>query len=71
MIRKPGACFFCKQKIEPDYKDLDNLKKFITDRGKILGRMLSGVCQSHQRILTLSVKRARYLALIPFIVRPV
>jgi small subunit ribosomal protein S18 len=69
-IRKPSVCYVCKQKLEPDYKDLENIKRYISDRGKIVGRMQSGVCQKHQKMLSTAVKRARYLGLIPFIVRP-
>ncbi|OGG09044.1 30S ribosomal protein S18 [Candidatus Gottesmanbacteria bacterium RIFCSPLOWO2_02_FULL_42_29] len=63
-------CPFCKNSKEPDYKDTDNLNHFISDRGKILPRNVSGVCQKHQLRLTKSVKQARYIALLPFIVRP-
>jgi small subunit ribosomal protein S18 len=69
-IRKPGVCYYCKQKITPDYKDLETIRKFVTERGKIVGRMHSGVCQKHQKQLSQSVKRARFLALLPFLVRP-
>lgn len=70
IIKKPGACFYCKQKTEPVYKDIDTIRKVVTERGKIIGRMQSGVCQKHQKMLALAVKRARYLALIPYITRP-
>lgn len=70
IIRKPGACFFCKQKLEPDYKEVETIRRFITERGKITGRMISGVCQKHQRLLAGDIKRARFLALLPYIVRP-
>lgn len=69
-IKKPGECFFCKQKTEPDYKETETLRHFISERGKILGKGESGVCQKHQKILTKSIKRARFLSLLPFIVRP-
>jgi small subunit ribosomal protein S18 len=69
-IRRPKECFFCKQKSMPDYKDVETLTHFTTERGKILSRLNSGICQKHQRILSHSVKRARFLALLPFIVRP-
>lgn len=62
----PTDCFFCTQKITPDYKDYQTLEKFLTDRKKILGRSRSGICSRHQRILSKSIKRARHLALIPF-----
>jgi len=51
---------------EIDYKDLNRLKKYITERGKILPRRISGNCASHQRELTVAIKRARTVALLPF-----
>lgn len=59
-------CFFCKYTLEPDYKDVDNLQKFLTPRKKILSREKSGVCAKHQRSLSKHMKYARYLALVPF-----
>jgi len=65
--RKKRVCWFCADKIESvDYKDLVKLKKFISERGKILPRRMSGNCSKHQRALTLAVKRARHVALLPF-----
>ncbi|PIP32418.1 30S ribosomal protein S18 [Candidatus Gottesmanbacteria bacterium CG11_big_fil_rev_8_21_14_0_20_37_11] len=63
-------CFYCKQKMDPDYKDIETLRHNISERGKIVGRMNTGVCQKHQRRLSKAIKRARFLALLPFIVRP-
>lgn len=62
-------CFYCesKDKKEPDYKDFESLRKFISERGKILSRQRSGVCAKHQRRLSKAIKRARHLALIPFV----
>lgn len=60
-------CFFCQFKIEPDYKDVDNLKKFISPRGKILSRKITQVCARHQRKLAKNIKYARFLALIPYV----
>jgi small subunit ribosomal protein S18 len=62
-----ASCPFCKSKIDPDYKDFDNLAKFLNDRAKIYGKDRSGVCSKHQRRLTVAVKRARHLALLPFV----
>lgn len=59
-------CFFCKYSTEPDYKDVENLEKFITPRKRILSREKSGVCAKHQRALSKQIKHARYLALIPY-----
>jgi len=61
------VCAFCAEKIEViDYKDLPRLKKFITEKGKILPRRMSGVCAKHQRELAEAIKRARIIALLPF-----
>ena len=57
-------CPFCKSKVVPDYKEYNELSKFISDRGKITPRRKSGVCARHQRALTQSIKRARHLALL-------
>lgn len=61
------GCLFCKEKMSPDYKDTETLKKYITERGKILGRAKTGVCAAHQRKLAASIKRARVLAMLPFV----
>ncbi len=64
--RKP--CAFCVEKAETiDYKAYQKLRKFITDRGKIVPRKTSGVCASHQRKLATAIKRARIIALLPFV----
>jgi small subunit ribosomal protein S18 len=63
-------CCFCKKKTEPDYKEKETLSRFISDRGKIIGRDFSGVCQKHQRRLNKAIKQARHLALLPFVVKP-
>ncbi len=60
-------CFFCQYKTSPNYKDVDNLEKFLSPRKKILGRDKTGVCAKHQRQLTKHIKYARYLALIPYV----
>lgn len=67
--RKPKkkVCSFCVDKIEHiDYKDVPRLRRFTTERGKILPRRISGNCAKHQRQLTLAIKRARNIALLPF-----
>lgn len=64
---KKKVCGFCVDKVESiDYKDVGRLKKFTTERGKILPRRISGNCAKHQRQLTLAIKRARSIALMPF-----
>ncbi len=63
------VCSFCVDKIEHiDYKDAARLKRYITERGKILPRRISGNCARHQRQLTVAIKRARIMALLPFTV---
>ncbi len=61
------VCAFCADKVAHiDYKDVNRLRRFISERGKILPKRMSGVCAAHQRELTIAVKRARHLALLPF-----
>ncbi len=61
------VCAFCVDKIDYiDYKDAAKLRRFITERGKILPRRISGNCAKHQRQVTLAIKRARNIALLPF-----
>ncbi|GAC1649208.1 MAG: 30S ribosomal protein S18 [Gemmatimonadaceae bacterium] len=68
-MRRPSkSCPFCESRIRfIDYKDDRGLGRFITDAGKILPSRLSGVCARHQRQLATAIKRARYLALVPYI----
>ncbi|NLA12044.1 MAG: 30S ribosomal protein S18 [Firmicutes bacterium] len=64
---KRKICSFCVDKVEQvDYKQHEKLKRFITERGKILPRRISGNCARHQRQLTRAIKRARIMALLPF-----
>ncbi|MCL4426035.1 MAG: 30S ribosomal protein S18 [Firmicutes bacterium] len=66
---KRKVCAFCVDKVEDiDYKDGARLKRFITERGKILPRRITGNCARHQRQLTVAIKRARNVALLPFTV---
>ena len=69
-MRKPArrkVCAFCAEKVEViDYKDVNRLKKYVTEGGKILPRRMSGVCAMHQRELSNAIKRARIVALLPF-----
>lgn len=65
--RVKKECSFCDAKKEPDYKDIEILKKHISERGKVLSREKTGNCSKHQRKVTIAIKRARYLALIPFV----
>ncbi len=69
-VRRPvkrKVCLFCAEKVEHiDYKDVARLKRFVTEKGKIVPRRSSGVCAHHQRELTVAIKRARHMALMPF-----
>ncbi len=61
------VCVFCQEKVEIiDYKDINRLKKFITEGGKMLPRRMTGNCAKHQRELSTAIKRARIAALLPF-----
>lgn len=65
---KKKVCAFCVDKAETiDYKDVAKLKKYVTERGKILPRRISGNCAKHQRALTVAVKRARHLSMMPYV----
>ncbi len=66
--KRRRVCAFCVDKTNAviDYKELNKLQKFITERGKILPRRISGNCAKHQRKLTTAIKRARQLALLPY-----
>jgi len=69
MHRRRKVCVFCSdenQKI--DYKDANLLRKYISERGKILPRRITGTCAKHQRELTTAIKRARQVALIPYVI---
>lgn len=67
---KPKVCQFCQRKVEYiDYKDLQTLKGYLNERGKIKARRTSGACPQHQRQLSAAVKNARDMALIPYTVR--
>ena len=73
-VRKPmkrtlrrKVCAFCQEKVESiDYKDVNRLKKYITEGGKILPRRMTGTCAMHQRELSNAIKKARIVALLPF-----
>ncbi|OGD87159.1 30S ribosomal protein S18 [Candidatus Curtissbacteria bacterium RIFCSPHIGHO2_01_FULL_41_11] len=59
-------CPLCKGDIAVDYKEVVLLRKYLSERGKILGRAKTGICARHQRQVTKGIKRARYMALLPF-----
>jgi small subunit ribosomal protein S18 len=67
-IPRRKVCLFCRDKIEDiDYKKPEALRAFISDRGKISPRRKTGTCAKHQRRLTMAIKRARHLALLPYV----
>ena len=75
--RRPGAgtgpikrktCFFCKDKVdEVDWKNINQLRRYISEKGKIRSRRISGACRRHQRQVAVAVKRAREMALLPYV----
>lgn len=66
-IPRKKVCAFCQAKAEViDYKDINTLKKYISEGGKILPRRMTGVCSKHQRVLAKAIKRARIADLLPF-----
>ena len=67
--RRRKVCMFCAEKDKTiDYKDVATLRKFVSERGKILPRRVTGTCAKHQREITTAVKRARHIALMPYTV---
>ena len=70
-LRRPftkKVCRFCVDNIEHvDYKDLDRIGRYVTERGKILPSRITGTCALHQRVLARAVKRARFMALLPYV----
>lgn len=66
--RKKKVCAFCVDKATSiDYKDVAKLRRFISERGKILPRRITGNCAKHQRLLTTAIKRARHISILPYI----
>ena len=67
-MRRKKVCQFCADKTEViDYKDVEKLRKYVTERGKILPKRITGTCSIHQRAVTTAVKRARIVALLPYV----
>ena len=65
---KKKVCMFCVDKVESiDYKDTAKLRRYVSERGKIVPRRISGNCAKHQRQLTVAIKRSRQIALLPFV----
>lgn len=69
MFFRKKVCKFCIKKVEVDYKNPDSLRRFITERGKILPRRITGTCAKHQRMLAREIKRSRSLALLPYVTK--
>jgi len=70
-VRKPKkkVCAYCAdENLEIDFKQADKLRKYVSEKGKILPRRVTGLCAKHQRELTIAIKRARHIALLPFTV---
>ena len=65
--RRKKVCVFCGKDNVIDYKDTNKLKRYVSERGKILPRRITGNCAKHQRALTVAIKRARHLALMPYV----
>ena len=68
MRRRKKVCAFCGKDIAIDYKDTGKLKRYVSERGKILPRRITGNCAKHQRALTVAIKRARHVALMPYVI---
>lgn len=66
-MQSPKKCYFCTEKKSPTYKDVEVLTRFLTERGKIVGRVRNGLCAQHQRDVTTAIKHARHLALLSFV----
>lgn len=66
MRRRKKVCVFCGKDSSIDYKDVNKLKRYVSERGKILPRRITGNCAKHQRALTVAIKRARHIALMPY-----
>lgn len=63
------VCYFCQSKTVPSFTDINNLRRFVSDRFKVQPRMRSGACSKHQRLVAKNIKYARHLALLPFVPR--
>jgi len=66
MRRRKKVCVFCGKDNTIDYKDTAKLKRYVSERGKILPRRITGNCAKHQRALTVAIKRARHISLMPY-----
>ena len=67
-VLRRKSCLFCKDKVrEVDYKNVEQLRRYTSDRGKIRSRRMSGACRRHQRQVAVAIKRAREMALLPYV----
>lgn len=66
-VKTKKGCFYCQKKLAPSYTDLVNLRRFLTDRAKIVAKERSGICSKHQRQIARHIKYARHLSLLPFV----
>lgn len=66
-VKLKRSCYFCESKKDPSYTDLVILKKYLTDRAKIVAKLRSSVCSRHQRAVSRHIKYARHLSLLPFV----
>ncbi|MDO8620744.1 MAG: 30S ribosomal protein S18 [Candidatus Levybacteria bacterium] len=64
----PKECFFCSKKLEPSFKEAEVLRRWLTERGKIVPASRNGLCSKHQKALGKNIKLARFLALLPYVV---
>lgn len=69
MFFRKKVCKFCIKKVDVNYKNPESLRRFITERGKILPRRITGTCAKHQRMLAREIKRSRALALLPYVTK--
>lgn len=68
-VNRNLKCWFCQSNKNPDYKEAESLRAYLSNRGKIINRNRTGVCAKHQRRLAREIKRARHLALLPFVTK--
>jgi small subunit ribosomal protein S18 len=66
--RRKKVCVFCAEKTLPDYKKIDQMRRFVSERGKVLTMRSSGCCAKHQRAIAKEIKRARIIGLLPYVV---
>lgn len=68
-VKFKKRCIFCKEKLSIDYKNIELLSKFLNVKGRIISRRINGNCAKHQRKLACEIKRARFLALLPYVIQ--